>query len=84
MTIMICIGSSCHFKGSRYIITQMEELLRQHQLEDTIHLEGRFCMGRCAEGISVAIEETLFSLTPETVRSFFEKEVLVRAKGAEA
>ena len=34
MTITICIGSSCHLKGSRTIIQKLEELITEHQLND--------------------------------------------------
>ena len=47
MTITICIGSSCHLKGSRTIIQKLEELIRERQLNEKIELNGSFCMGEC-------------------------------------
>ena len=38
MTITICIGSSCHLKGSRTIIQKLEELITERQLNDKIEL----------------------------------------------
>ena len=48
MTITICIGSSCHLKGSRTIIQKLEELITERQLNDKIELNGSFCMGECS------------------------------------
>ena len=73
MTITICIGSSCHLKGSRTIIQKLEELITERQLNEKIELNGSFCMGDC-----VKINDELFSVSPETVNTFFENEVLRR------
>ena len=78
MTITICIGSSCHLKGSRTIIQKLEELITERQLNDKIELNGSFCMGECSNGVCVKINDESFSVSPETVNTFFENEVLRR------
>ena len=78
MTITICIGSSCHLKGSRTIIQKLEELITERQLNEKIGLNGSFCMGECSNGVCVKINDELFSVSPETVNTFFENEVLRR------
>lgn len=78
MTITICIGSSCHLKGSRTIIQKLEELITERQLNEKIELNGSFCMGECSNGVCVKINHELFSVSPETVNTFFENEVLRR------
>lgn len=78
MTITICIGSSCHLKGSRAIIQKLGELINARQLSDKIELNGSFCMGECANGVCVKIDEELFGVSPDSVESFFETEVLRR------
>lgn len=78
MTITICIGSSCHLKGSRTIIQKLEELITARQLNNEIELNGSFCMGECANGVCVKINEELFGVLPDEVESFFETEVLRR------
>ena len=78
MTITICIGSSCHLKGSRTIIQKLEELTTERQLNEKIELNGSFCMGECSNGVCVKINDELFSVSPETVNTFFENEVLRR------
>lgn len=78
MTITICIGSSCHLKGSRTIIQKLEEKITERRLNDKIELNGSFCMGECSNGVCVKINDELFSVAPETVDTFFENEVLRR------
>ena len=78
MTITICIGSSCHLKGSRTIIQKLEELITEHQLNDKIELNGSFCMGECSNGVCVKINDELFSVSPGAVNKFFENEVVRR------
>lgn len=78
MKLTVCIGSSCHLKGSRQIVEQLQTLIEENRLEDKVELVGTFCLGACQTGVSVKIDETVCSLSPEDVRSFFEKEVLAK------
>ena len=36
-------------------------------------------MGKCAEGVNVTVDDVRFSVSPETVSEFFEKEILSKA-----
>ena len=76
MKITVCIGSSCHIKGSRQVVERLQELIAQNKLEDKVELSGTFCMGRCQEGVCVTADDEFFSLSPETVDDFFNKNVL--------
>ena len=78
MKITICIGSSCHLKGSRPIIEELQRLVEKNNLKDKMELCGAFCMGNCVNGVSVKIDDELFSVKPETVNEFFQNEVLKR------
>ena len=78
MTITVCIGSSCHLKGSREIVSQLESLINDHELKNQIDLNGSFCMGDCVNGVAVKIDGELFSLKPEATKDFFQTEVLRR------
>ncbi|WP_040951468.1 (2Fe-2S) ferredoxin domain-containing protein [Gorillibacterium massiliense] len=78
MKITICIGSSCHLKGSRQIVEELQFLVAENNLVDKVELAGTFCMGNCMNGVSVKIGEEPFSVKPETTKSFFEDEVLSR------
>lgn len=80
MTITVCIGSSCHLKGSRQVIERLQDAVAKLGLTEQIRLCGAFCMGNCTRGVSVKIDEELFSLSPEGVDAFFENDVLPRLK----
>ncbi len=76
MKITICIGSSCHIKGSRQVVSQLQELIGERKLEDKIELSGAFCMNNCQKGVCVTVDDELYSVSPETVKTFFENTVL--------
>lgn len=78
MVVTICVGSSCHLKGSREIITRLEALISEHNLKDKVELNGAFCMGQCVKGVCVKLDGELFSLLPDDTDRFFDGEVLRR------
>lgn len=78
MTITICIGSSCHLKGSREVVETLQREIAAHKLEDRINLTGAFCMGNCVNGVSVKLNGELFSVQPDTAQAFFDNEVMPR------
>ncbi len=78
LKITVCIGSSCHIKGSRRVVEQLQYLIAQNELGDKVDLGGTFCMGKCQQGVCVTINDTFHSVTPESVEEFFNKEVLAR------
>lgn len=76
--ITVCIGSSCHIKGSRQVVEQLQYLIAENNLSEKVELGGTFCMGQCQRGVCVTVGEELFSVTPDTVVDFFKDEVLKR------
>ncbi len=76
MKVTICIGSSCHLKGSRQVVEQLQNLVADNNLKDKVELSGTFCMGKCQTGVNVTVDDKEFSVSPETVQEFFEKEIL--------
>ena len=76
MKITVCIGSSCHIKGSRFVVEQLQNLIAENNLGDKVELGGTFCIGNCQQGVCVTIGDKFFSVTPDTVNDFFSKEVL--------
>lgn len=78
MKITVCIGSSCHVRGSRQIVERLQNLIADNNLGDTVELGGTFCMGKCQKDVSVSIDDTYFSVTPDTVDDFFEKNVKMK------
>ena len=75
MKVTVCIGSSCHIKGSRQVVEQLQYLISENNLTDKVELGGTFCMGRCQEGVCVTVDEAFYSVTPETTKDFFENEI---------
>ena len=75
MTVTVCVGSSCHIKGSRQIIMRFNELLKESGLEEKIELQGSFCMERCGEGLNWQIDDQPISSknVEEAIRTFTEK-----------
>ena len=78
MKITVCIGSSCHIKGSRQVVEQLQYLIAEHKISDKVELGGTFCMGKCQQGVCVTVNDSFHSVTPESVGEFFENEVLAK------
>ncbi|HKL47786.1 MAG TPA: (2Fe-2S) ferredoxin domain-containing protein [Candidatus Izemoplasmatales bacterium] len=76
MVVKVCIGSSCHLKGSREVVESFQALLEAHHLEEKVKFVGQFCMGQCQKGVNVTIDKQTISVTPTTVESIFERYVL--------
>lgn len=76
MKITVCIGSSCHIKGSRQVVEELQKLISDNNLGDKVELSGTFCIGRCQEGVCLTLDDEFFSVSPENVDEFFEKNVL--------
>ena len=75
MKITVCIGSSCHIKGSRQVVTQLQRLIAENSLGEKVELGGTFCMGNCQKGVCVTVDGEFFSVTPDTVEAFFQTNV---------
>ena len=78
MKITVCIGSSCHIKGSRQVVETINRCIKENDLKDKGELGGTFCLGKCQQSVCVAIEDEVFSVSPETAEGFFKDEVLTR------
>lgn len=78
--ITVCIGSSCHIKGSRQVVEQLQYLIAENKLGDKVELGGTFCMGNCQLGVCVTVNDTFHSVTPDGVKEFFAKEVLAKVQ----
>lgn len=78
MKITVCIGSSCHIKGSRQVVEQLQYLIRENNLGDKVELSGTFCMGKCQQGVCVTVDDKFFSVKPDTVKDFFSENVLAK------
>lgn len=78
MNIYVCVGSSCHLKGSYPIIELMKEHLAKNNLTEKVKLSAAFCLGKCASaGVSVKFnDEIVTGVTPDNFEEVFNKYVL--------
>lgn len=76
MKITVCIGSSCHVKGSRQVVKELQRLIAEHNVGDKVELSGTFCMSKCQLGVCVTVDDAFYSVTPESVVEFFNTTIL--------
>ena len=78
--VQICVGSSCHLKGTAVIVTKINQLIEERHLENDVILSGSFCAGKCnREGVTIQVDDDMFTgVTPETFEVFFEEEIMAR------
>ena len=62
MKVTVCIGSSCHLKGSRQVVEEFQRLIAENKLSDRVELGGTFCMGNCQQGVCVTVDGELYSV----------------------
>jgi len=78
MIIQICVGSSCHIKGSAEIVELFQKAVEEHHLENEVTLAGSFCTGQCNRvGVTVQVNDEIYTgLTKEEFKDFFKEKVL--------
>ena len=76
--VQICVGSSCHLKGSADLVELFEKAISEYHLEDEIVLSGSFCIGKCNRvGVTVQVNDDVHvGVTRENFREFFKKNIL--------
>lgn len=78
-TISVCIGTSCHLKGSYNIIQTFQQLIEENGLHDRVGLKGSFCMRSCDQsGVRVNLGEESYNIAPEEAHAFFKEKVIDR------
>lgn len=78
MKITVCIGSSCHIKGSRQVVEQLQSFISENNLDDKVEIGGTFCMGECQKGVCVTVDGEFYSVSPDSVAEFFKENILTR------
>lgn len=82
MKVTVCIGSSCHKKGSYNVMKRLSALIQEHGLQDKVSLGSAFCLGHCAQGISVSIDgEVITGIGMGNVDDLFEQYILHPEEG---
>ena len=82
--ICVCVGSSCHLKGSYTVIDLLKKALREHGLEDTVTLSAAFCLGHCQNGVTIKVDDEIVTrLNADTFDGIFKEKVLDVLKPSE-
>ena len=87
--VSICVGSSCHLKGSGRLVELFQEKIKESNLEDDIVLSGSFRLGKCNRvGVTVSVgdginEEIFTGITPEGFNAFWVDTILKKLKEIE-
>ena len=77
MRVNVCIGSACHLKGSYSVINTLQQLVKEHKLQDQVEICAVFCLGHCTKAVSVQIDGgEVESVNPDNVYDFFEMRIM--------
>ena len=78
MIIQVCVGSSCHLKGSPEIVELLQKAVEEYRLEDEVTLTGSFCIGKCNRiGVTIQVDEDIHvGVTKENFKEFLQENVL--------
>ena len=78
MIIQVCVGSSCHLKGSPEIVELLQQAVTEYHLENEITLAGSFCIGKCNRiGVTIQVDDEVHvGVTKENFKEFFQENVL--------
>ncbi len=80
MNVYVCVGSSCHLKGSYKIIELMRESISNYGLGEKVNLSAAFCLGKCTSGVTIKVEdEIICGVSPENFSSVFKEKILKKA-----
>ncbi len=80
ISITICVGSSCHLKGSHQYIDFVKYLINENKLTKKVELNGSFCMEKCLEGVNIKIDNKHYSFNELNdfkifIKKYFNKEL---------
>ena len=80
MIVQICVGSSCHLKGSEEIVSLLQDAISQNGLDNEVTLAGSF---RNRFGVTVTVDdEVVTGVTKDNFKEFFNDKILKPIKGA--
>lgn len=82
MVIQVCVGSSCHLKGSPEIVDLLQNAIEEHKLSEDVTLVGSFCIGKCNRvGVTVQVDDDIHTgITRENFKEFFREQILAKLR----
>ena len=83
--VQVCVGSSCHLKGSAEIVELLERAVEEHGIQDDVVLTGSFCIGKCNRvGVTVQVNDDVHvGINVENFSDFFRNNILALVKADE-
>lgn len=79
MIVDVCVGSSCHLKGSYDVIQKLQKLIAENNLEDKVTLKASFCLGNCSNGVSMRIDgEAVSNANSDNIENIFKEQILIK------
>lgn len=79
ISISVCIGSSCHMKGSYDVVNSLQELIKIKKLEDRVTIKASFCLGQCTKAVSVKVDDgPVISVSKDTIDTFFNDFIVTK------
>jgi len=77
MDIYVCIGSSCHQKSSYTVMKELKAMIIENGIEEKVNLQSAFCLGQCAGGITMKInDEIITGVGMGNITEIFKTKVL--------
>lgn len=81
MKVAVCVGSSCHLRGSYNIIELLKQRLEERGMTDQVDLRAAFCLGKCTDGVSIQVDdEIVCGVSADNFDEIFEKYILKQAQ----
>ena len=83
--VQVCVGSSCHLKGSAEIVELLERAVEEHNIQDDVVLTGSFCIGKCNRvGVTIQVNDDVHvGITVENFSDFFRNHILALVRADE-
>ena len=78
MIVQVCVGSSCHIKGSPEIVALLQQAVEEYHLEDKVTLVGSFCIGKCNRvGVTIQVDDEIHvGITKDNFKEFLKENIL--------
>ena len=78
--VKVCVGTACHLKGSYNVVATFQAMIEEKAMHNQVDMKVAFCMGKCGQGICVAVDDDIYGVTPEGARAFFQETIVPRTK----
>ena len=80
VNVNVCVGSSCHIRGSYKIINLFKDAIKENDLTDKVNVSAAFCLGHCmngasVNGVSVKVNDQIFGVNEDSFKEFFEENI---------